>query len=374
VSERATADPEGEGQLASPPEDVSGGPRSRARAGLDEQGSFVGSNTRQQDPAFGGTGKPDTGDRDFSRAVDRAFGRLDDDGYTDTPDQTTAAADQDGAASRREAAERRSVDEEAMSPRRASQLAAVTGVGEGLGAARRFARVTQSGGLFSGRELVNPSAAVGPDFPGGESATGAGFVENVASRLSAGTGVRDALRAGTAASGDLRSRAAGALALDLAARQDTRQEVRQDVRQEARQEVRQEARQEVRQEPRIEFRQEFRFDFDPTARIPDRDGDGDDGGRRPGGEPRESDDSAGAGDSLLNPSWLRENAATAATLGTGTFPTPSTERLEEFGFTARATGNLPTGAELYGDEQTQEALEDTFDLFSFGSAEPFNNQ
>lgn len=70
ADESAIADPGGEGQLAKPPEGVSSVTRDPIKQGLDEQGAFVGSYTRGQDPAFGGTGKPNVGaDRDFSDAV-----------------------------------------------------------------------------------------------------------------------------------------------------------------------------------------------------------------------------------------------------------------------------------------------------------------
>jgi hypothetical protein len=109
--DRTTPDPEGEGQLARPPEDVSGGARDRQAAGLDEQGAFVGSNTRQQDPAFGGSGKPDTGESDFSGVEFRELERLRDDTDADA---------------RRDAAEQRSVDETATTPA-GGQRAAVGG-------------------------------------------------------------------------------------------------------------------------------------------------------------------------------------------------------------------------------------------------------
>lgn len=69
ADESSIADPGGEGQLAKPPQGVSGVSRDPIKQGLDEQGAFVGSYTRGQDPAFGGTGKPNVGtDRDFSDA------------------------------------------------------------------------------------------------------------------------------------------------------------------------------------------------------------------------------------------------------------------------------------------------------------------
>ncbi|OTE99110.1 hypothetical protein B9G49_13380 [Halorubrum sp. SD683] len=68
-------DPRGNPEVLPDNLDGYGSGRDRGAAGLDEQGSFVGSNTRQQDPAFGGSGKPNVGEsRDFSAVRERIGG------------------------------------------------------------------------------------------------------------------------------------------------------------------------------------------------------------------------------------------------------------------------------------------------------------
>ncbi|WP_211225982.1 hypothetical protein, partial [Haloplanus natans] len=257
VSERATADPEGEGQLASPPDDLTGGARSRQRAGLNQQGAFVGSNTRQQDAAFGGTGKPDTGfgepsDRDFSTAVDRAFGRLD-------------GSEDSGAASRRVAAQRRSVDAETASPARGGLAADVGAAGAGA-----------TGGLLAGA-FGRQEAAQASSVFGGDAAFGPEFATDTRS----GADVRSGLFTGglsdtdTAARVDVRADARVDVTADarLGARGDTRldlrREIQQDTRVDTRLDLRQDVRQDVREDTRQDTRVDTRFDFNRDRRRDD---------------------------------------------------------------------------------------------------------
>ena len=247
VSERATANPEGEGQLASPPEDVSGGARDPVAGGLDETGTFRGSLTRQQDDAFGGTGKPGTAygepsDRDFSAAVDRMFHRRDE--PTDT-----------GPGARREAAARRSVEDEAATPEGEGFLAPTVGATAGglLGSARGLARTTQSGGLFGAEATADSTARVGADLAvrprtDARQDTEALVDERAGLDLRSDVGVRSDVATGQRFDAGF----------DL--RQDVRQDLRQDVREGIRQDVRQDVRQDIRQDTRVDTRVDLNRD------------------------------------------------------------------------------------------------------------------
>ena len=247
VSERATANPEGEGQLASPPEDVSGGARDPVAGGLDETGTFRGSLTRQQDDAFGGTGKPGTAygepsDRDFSAAVDRMFDRRDE--PTDT-----------GPGARREAAARRSVEDEAATPEGEGFLAPTVGATAGglLGSARGLARTTQSGGLFGAEATADSTARVGADLAvrprtDARQDTEALVDERAGLDLRSDVGVRSDVATGQRFDAGF----------DL--RQDVRQDLRQDVREGIRQDVRQDVRQDIRQDTRVDTRVDLNRD------------------------------------------------------------------------------------------------------------------
>jgi hypothetical protein len=139
-------------------------------------------------------------------------------------------------------------------------------------------------------------------------------------------------------------------------RQDTRQDVQQAIRQDIRQRTRQDQRYGLRLDTRFDTRFNTRYDVDP----------GNDGRDRE----RDPFSFGGAGDgtaeSVLNPSWLRETIATAATGGDLDEPTPTTERLESFAAVDQATGDLPTGLELFGSEAEQEAFADVAEFVSFG--------
>jgi len=146
---RATADPGGEIRITRATDDVSGGARSRVRAGLNEQGSFVGSNTHPRDAAFGGTGKPDTSGMDFSGVEFREIPRLRDD------DADT------GAATRRADAEQQSVDTTTAVDQRRLDAGVDTNVGMGalgLGAASNFGAPTISANV--GGDLLDERGQV----------------------------------------------------------------------------------------------------------------------------------------------------------------------------------------------------------------------
>jgi len=196
-------------------------------------------------------------------------------------------------------------------------------------------------------------------------------------RLSPGVDERFETRSRTR----LETRQGPRLDADQDTRLETRQEVSEEFRTESLIESRFESRFEVgtepRTEPRIEPVERPRVGVDPMLEItpelgtrpepqPEGFSDPDDDpfqpsspGRRdpPSSRTRGSDDETATG-------FLSETIATIATGGSVAAATaPSTETLEDQPASARLTGELPTTAFLEGDEETQEAIAETQDLF-----------
>jgi len=163
-------------------------------------------------------------------------------------------------------------------------------------------------------------------------------------------------------------------------RLDTRQEIRQEFRTEGRLESLFENRFEVgtepRTEPRIEPVEQPRFAVDPWIEItprpdttpepqPEPFPDSDDDPLLPGGSGRRDPPSSRTEttEDETATGYLSETIATIATGGSVEAATaPSADTLREQPLDARLTGELPTTAFLSGDEQTQEAIEETQDL------------
>jgi hypothetical protein len=78
--------------------------------------------------------------------------------------------------------------------------------------------------------------------------------------------------------------------------------------------------------------------------------------------------SGGTADDQLAPGWLAQTFTTIATEGRDPDATaaPSQATLEDQPLGVRLSGELPTQAQVSGDEATQERIDDVVDLFSFG--------
>jgi hypothetical protein len=76
----------------------------------------------------------------------------------------------------------------------------------------------------------------------------------------------------------------------------------------------------------------------------------------------------GTADDQLAPGWLAQTFTTIATEGRDPDATaaPSQATLEDQPLDVRLSGELPTQAQVSGDEETQERIDDVVDLFSFG--------
>jgi hypothetical protein len=251
VDEAALAEPDGEGRLASAPDDVTGGARDRQAAGLNQQGAFVGSNTRQQDAAFGGSGKPDTSGMDFSNVEFQELPRLQDRGETagDAADVTGRSVNLDAIAApgRRQAAGSSlaaALVAPALERQASAQSSSVFGgdavFGEGIGADSR-------GDVFGRADTGARVDALG----GGRSDA----FDDLFGRADTGARVNTRTGTGTGTRTDV----------DVFGRVDTRTDARLDV--DTRQDTRQDTRTDTRFDTRLDTRQDTRTDFDPPFRF-----------------------------------------------------------------------------------------------------------
>jgi hypothetical protein len=294
--------------------------RSNVKAGINEQGAFVGSYTRASDPAFGGSGKFSLtrGERDFSAAVRRA---------------------RESPAGRLERAQRPQARVETDTPRRYE-----TNIAEGVSTQPATTTDTMARAQQRAEAATKPLADVS---------------ETAATRQDARIGAESML--GTRTELDTELDTLSETAVDVEARAEARTEGETEAETEA--EVFSEIRREFERRQELKREQEIAAETEPRERIetePNRPAERE--GRQFDYDFDTGGGDTGTGELDIGTGYLAE-FFTAAAVGPGPRRAPSESVLED---ADTLTEQRPTRTMLSGTEAEKEAIDETIEAFTFG--------